>query len=181
MSSATGRPDITPELKVGALLDAYPELESTLVAIAPPFAKLSNPLLRRTVARVTSLRQAASVGGVPVGQLVGTLREAAGLVVEWSGDEENASSEAVPRPDWVIETARAETYDARAMIEAGDMPLPIIMSALESLEPGRIYTFVTPFLPTPIIERIEAAGYRIWTERVGSEEFRTHCTPEEPH
>ena len=181
MSSAADRPDITPELKVGALLDAYPELETILVGIAPPFAKLSNPLLRRTVAKVTSLRQAASVGGVPVGQLVGTLRKAAGLVAEWSGDEEDATSEAVPRPDWVGDVARTETYDARAMIEAGDMPLPIIMSALESLEPGRIYTFITPFLPTPIIERIEAAGYRIWTERVATDEFRSHCTSGEPH
>ena len=175
MSSADHRPDITPELKVSALLEAYPELEETLVGIAPPFAKLSNPLLRRTVARVTSLRQAASVGGVPVGQLVGTLRDVAGLTEAWSGDDESTDGKPAPRPDWVIDTARVETYDARAMIEAGDMPLPIIMAALENLAPGRIYTFVTPFLPTPIIERIDAAGYRIWTERVGTDEFRSHC------
>ncbi len=33
------RPDITPELKVGDLLDAYPELEDELIAVAPPFEK----------------------------------------------------------------------------------------------------------------------------------------------
>ena len=42
MSSADRRPDITPELRVGALLEAYPELETILVGIAPPFAKLRN-------------------------------------------------------------------------------------------------------------------------------------------
>ena len=58
----TDRPLITPETKVGALLDAYPELEAVLIELAPPFRKLKNPVLRRTVARLTSLAQAAKVG-----------------------------------------------------------------------------------------------------------------------
>ena len=47
--------------KVAALLDAYPELEGVLIGIAPPFKKLRNPVLRRSVAKVASLRQAAAV------------------------------------------------------------------------------------------------------------------------
>jgi hypothetical protein len=46
---------ITPQTKVGELLDAFPELENVLIQIAPPFKKLRNPILRRTVARVTRL------------------------------------------------------------------------------------------------------------------------------
>lgn len=38
---------ITPATRVGELLDAYPELEEVLVAAAPPFARLANPVLRR--------------------------------------------------------------------------------------------------------------------------------------
>ncbi len=179
MSSTADRPDITPELKVAALLDAYPELEETLVEIAPPFQKLRNPMLRRTVARVTSLRQAASVGGVPVGSLVATLREAAGLASAHVGEDDVATSETTVKPDWVIDERRVSTFDARPVIEAGDMPLSTIMAALKELAPGQVYTFVTPFLPTPIVERIEQAGYRIWTERVAEAEFRTHCSPGE--
>lgn len=69
---------ITANLKVAALLDAYPELEQVLIDLAPPFQKLRHPVLRRTVARVTTLAQAARVAGVPLGELVQTLRTAAG-------------------------------------------------------------------------------------------------------
>ncbi len=172
----TDRPDITPELKVGALLDAYPELEETLVGIAPPFAKLRNPLLRRTVAKMTSLRQAASVGGVSVGEIVGRLRAEAGLEEAWTGEVSDTAGQ-VPRPAWVTDAARVATFDARPTIEAGDVPLPAVMAALKELSAGEVYTFVTPFAPAPIIERITAAGYTAWTERVEAEEFRTHCTP----
>jgi hypothetical protein len=43
---------IGPETTVGALLEAYPELERVLMEMAPAFAKLRNPVVRRTVAKV---------------------------------------------------------------------------------------------------------------------------------
>ena len=42
---------IGPETTIGALLEAYPELEGILVEMAPAFAKLRNPVVRRTVAQ----------------------------------------------------------------------------------------------------------------------------------
>ena len=56
---------ITPDSKIGELLEAYPDLESTLLRLSPAFRHLKNPVLRRTVAKVASLRQVAAVGGVP--------------------------------------------------------------------------------------------------------------------
>lgn len=41
---------ITPETKLKDILDTYPELERVLLEISPAFAKLQNPLLRKTVA-----------------------------------------------------------------------------------------------------------------------------------
>ena len=46
---------IGPETTVGAMIEAYPELESVLVEMAPAFAKLRNPVVRRTVAKVATL------------------------------------------------------------------------------------------------------------------------------
>ena len=69
---------ITPQTKVHELLEAYPELEDDLIEIAPVFRKLQNPVLRRTIARVTTLQQAALVGQVSVNLLVNTLRQKTG-------------------------------------------------------------------------------------------------------
>ena len=73
--------DITPNVTVHNLLKVYPELEDVLIGIAPRFQKLKNPLLRMTVAKVATLKQAAFVGGVPLDDLINILRRAVGQPV----------------------------------------------------------------------------------------------------
>ncbi|MCP4571336.1 MAG: DUF1858 domain-containing protein [bacterium] len=164
------RPDITPEMKVGELLDAYPELEEELIAVAPPFEKLRNPVLRRTVAKVTSLRQAAQVGGVGIGELITRLRVAAGLDEPW---EEGESASATDRPAWLDTVEVTATRDLRPDIEEGEHPLPVVMAAVRGLVVGQAYVIVTPFVPAPMIDRITGEGVQAWTEQAGPEEFRT--------
>ena len=67
---STPKLEILPSTKVSQLLDAYPELEDVLVAMAPPFKKLKNPILRQSVARIASLKQAAVVGGLDTRAMV---------------------------------------------------------------------------------------------------------------
>ena len=69
---------IGPETMVGAMLEAYPELESVLVEMAPAFAKLRNPVVRRTVAKVATLEQAAKIGGVSLQTMILRLRSVTG-------------------------------------------------------------------------------------------------------
>ena len=65
---------ITLQMKVAELLNDYPEIEDILLSLSPAFAKLRNPVLRKTVARVTTLQQAAKVGGLNAGYLIQELR-----------------------------------------------------------------------------------------------------------
>ena len=44
----------------------------------PPFAKLRNPVVRRTVAKVATLEQAAKIGGVSLQAMILRLREVTG-------------------------------------------------------------------------------------------------------
>ncbi len=74
----TGNLIISPKTKVGELLDAYPQLENILLELSPAFAKLKNPILRKTVGRIATLQQAAAVGGLKTDELVNRLRKEAG-------------------------------------------------------------------------------------------------------
>jgi len=65
---------ITPKTKIFDLLEAYPELEETLIAVAPAFKKLKNPVLRNTITKVATLTQAAMIGGLKVEELIFKLR-----------------------------------------------------------------------------------------------------------
>ena len=53
--------DINLQTKIATLLKVYPELEERLIELVPAFDKLRNPILRRTIAKVTSLQQAAAM------------------------------------------------------------------------------------------------------------------------
>src|SRR5215831_12547555 len=80
---------IGPETTVGALLEAYPEVESVLIEMAPAFAKLRNPVVRRTVAKVATLEQVAKIGGISLQAMIVRLRKETG---------QGASESAVRQP-----------------------------------------------------------------------------------
>jgi hypothetical protein len=177
------RPVIIPEMKVFELLESYPELEQPLIDIAPAFSKLKNPVLRKTIGKLTSLRQAAQVGGISLGEMVSTLRQAAGIDGKWNEEEtpvcNHDGGNAVggghsgARPEWVDGAESVETFDAIEMIEGGGHPLPQVMSAVKNLTSGQAYVLITPFEPAPLIEKAQQAGAETWVEQTGSTRFST--------
>ena len=166
---------ITPQTKVGELLKAYPELEEVLISIAPAFRKLRNPVLLRTVARVTSLAQAARVGGVSVTELVKHLRGAVG-----QPDFETPSEDTVSRgspasaPDWFDSNKVTKSFDARPMIDAGEQPFGRVLGDLDKLPAGEIYELITPFEPAPLNDKAATRGFVVYSRSVGPAEFRTY-------
>jgi uncharacterized protein (DUF2249 family) len=161
---------ITPESKLGELLERWPALEDVLVSLSPHFRALRNPVLRRTVARVATLRQVASVGGVPLGALVERLRAAAGLPT--LGFEEDGGG-AAPRPPWAEQRAATRVHDARAAIEAGEHPMPRVMADLGALADGEVYELVTPFVPAPLVELAKGKGFEAFSVAVEEGLVRT--------
>ena len=159
--------EITEKTKVHDLLQAYPQLEEKLIALNPKFKKLKNPILRRTVARVATLRQVAAVGGMSVADLVNTLRSYVGqepIAIE----EEQSVQEA---PSW-IEEQPAATFDANALLDAGQNPLAVVTKKLKELPPGVIVQLVADFLPEPLIEELRKKGYEVYARQEG-ERYRT--------
>ena len=165
--------DITPKTKVGELLDRFPHLEEALIDIAPAFKKLRNPILRKTIARVTSLSQAAKVGNVGLGEMINRLRSEAGM--QESGDFKSGSGdESTVRPGWVNDRDIVTIIDARPMLEEGEQPLGKIMSALRKLEKDQILELITPFMPAPIIDKARAKGYKSWSDKRDNGEIHTY-------
>jgi hypothetical protein len=154
---------ITPKTKVAEVLNAYPELEDVLVDLAPAFKKLKNPVLRKTIARVTSLQQAASVGGLPVETIVNRLRKEVGQeTFTGEGGTENYKNE---RPGWFDPEKIIQRLDARDLIESGGHPFSAVMTDLHGFEEGAVYELVTPFLPAPLIDKVKDMGFRCWTKK----------------
>ena len=166
------RPPIAPEMKVSELLEAYPELEGPLVEIAPAFEKLNNPVLRRTIAKITTIRQAARVGDVPLGELINRLRRETGDAEEWSEGMSASDSRPADLPVGFSEESIVETFDAIELINSGGHPVGQVMASLKNLPAGKHYALVVPFEPAPLIDKAREAGFQAHVERQGDERFR---------
>jgi hypothetical protein len=165
--------DITPETRVDALLKSYPDLEAVLIDLSPVFARLRNPVLRKTVAKVANLRQVAQIGNVSLGEVINTLRRAAGM---GEFDEvEAAQTEGLPSAANGLEEAEIwKSFDARAMIESGGHPLNRVLEELNDLPEKSRYELITPFVPAPLIEMVEKKGFRSVTRQENGSLVRTY-------
>jgi hypothetical protein len=161
MSETDGRIDITPDTRLGSLLEAWPELEEVLLRMSPSFARLGNPVLRRTVARVATLRQVATVGDIPLGRLVSDLRRAAGLSDTYGPEPAGAATG--ERPHWVDALPVAQSWDAREAIDSGEQPMARVLRSLDALAAGDAFELVTPFVPAPIVDLARQRGFHTWS------------------
>ncbi len=166
---------ILPSTRVGVLLDHYPQLEDILIALAPPFRKLKNPLLRKGVARVASLQHAAVVGGLPVSTLVNKLRAAVGqspLVPENIADAGSYFSE---QPDWFSAGRVIQSIDEREA-DPDKMPIAAILQSAVRLRSTEIIELITTFIPAPGIEILRQKGFLVWSVREESGLIRTYVS-----
>ena len=141
---------ITPKTKVLELIETYPQLEDVLIKYVPAFSKLKNPLLRRTVAKIATLQQAASIGNVKTGDLINLLRKEVGQELLNSGVDTVYNTE---RPAWFEEAIIEKEFDIREMLAAGEQPVNQVISDLNHLNKGKIYKLTSPFLPAPLIDK----------------------------
>ena len=125
---------ITPETKISQLLDSYPELEETLIEITPTFKKLKNPVLRKTIAKITTLRQAAKIGEVPLGDVINRLRSAVGIG-EYFDSQEASEDVSESKPAWFDESKIVKTVDARPMLDRGEEPVSFVLKELNPSSP----------------------------------------------
>jgi hypothetical protein len=148
---------IGPDTRVGPLIDAYPGLEDILISLAPAFVHMKDPIIRQTVAKHTTLAQAARVGGVSVEAFVRKLREAAGQ----TSPTQDGCADGSAEPEWVLRGRVAYDLNGDEMLQAGVHPLARVRICVASLKPGEIVRLVTSFQPEPLIKMMREAGLNV--------------------
>jgi len=164
--------EIDPTVKVHDLLEAYPQLEEVLIGIAPPFKKLKNPVLRRSVARMATLKHIASVGGVPLDELIARLREAVGQSqsTESYADQDYLAEQ----PGWFSPDNVVLSLDEDRLEDNDKMTLVVVLQEAKALKKGDIIELVTSFLPAPGIDILKSKGYSAWTRKESDTLFRSY-------
>ncbi|WP_242053288.1 DUF1858 domain-containing protein [Dysgonomonas sp. GY617] len=154
--------DINLQTKVAEMLDHYPQLEEILLELSPSFAKLKNPILRKTIARVATLKQISEIAGLNPGEMISTLRKKVNLCP--ANIDITQSDKFTPKPEWVNENTIVEVFDVCPIIDEGKSPMKQIIDKAQSLQTEQILKLITPFVPTPIIDILQTKGYVCWSK-----------------
>ncbi|MCK5116879.1 MAG: DUF1858 domain-containing protein [Candidatus Aegiribacteria sp.] len=164
--------EINPSVTVHALLEAYPDLEEVLIGLAPPFKKLKNPFLRKSVAKVATIRHIASVAGITLDELIGKIREAVGQPKSSeSYEDQNYFGE---QPNWFSPDKVALSLDEDKVEDKDKMTLVIILKEAKNVRKGKIIELVTSFLPAPGIDILKSKGYSVWTRKESDDLIRSY-------
>ncbi len=168
---------ITPKTKIYDLLETYPQLEAVLISKAPEFKRLKNPLLRNTIARVTTIAQAAIIGGLAVEALVNELRAqvgqdnaGAGIHLPHATDvagatEETGNTYTTEQPGWFTPGDIRETLDVGLLLNRGEQPVHEVLSKLRKLADDELLEVIAPFIPAPLIDKASSLGYAHWLKQ----------------
>jgi hypothetical protein len=162
---------ITPKTKVLELIETYPQLEDVLIEYAPAFKNLKNPVLRRTVAKIATLQQAAAIGGVKTEELINRLRKEIGqeLITGEAGTQYNYK-----KPEWFTEEKIINRFNASEMLAKGEHPVNQVLADLNQLDEGKIYQLIAPFLTAPLIDKATSLGLKHWIDQRGDELFHIY-------
>jgi uncharacterized protein (DUF2249 family) len=161
--------EITLDTKIADLLNDYEGMKDILIKINPKFKKLNNPVLRRTVARLAGVRQAAIVGGMDPVDLLNQLREAVGQApVDMQVKPETVEE----TPEWIQDTSKV-TIDANALLDEEKNPLAEVRKALKEIQKGELISIVSDFRPEPLIDEFKKAGHDVYSQEIDEGHFLT--------
>ena len=164
--------EITLATTIADLLENYEGMKEILIGINPKFKKLNNPVLRRTLARLATVKQAAIVGGMDADNLLNQLRVAVGQ------ESLHTESSTFPKkteetlPAWAEETPKA-TLNANEILDNEGNPLTQANKTIKTLASGEILEIISDFRPEPLIEEFAQKGYEVAAKQPKEDQFIT--------
>ena len=123
--------------------------------------KIKKSLFEKTVAKVATIKHIASVGNVPLSELINKLRQAVGQsVTDESYEDENYFQD---KPDWFSPEKIVIAFDEAKIEDKTRITLATILIEAKDVKKGEIIELTTSFLPAPGIDRMKSMGYSVWT------------------
>jgi uncharacterized protein (DUF2249 family) len=185
MNRSLTRP-VAPADRMSDVLARSESLVEVIARLAPPFARLRSGAMRRVMARLVTVEQAARVAGIPPERLVTALNEAlgipsapaepgcaarpdgashgmearAGAAVDGAGTPSApaAAGTAGGSPE-IPPDAPVVELDVRPDLRAGREPFARILSTVAALEPGAVLHLRAPFEPVPLETLLAKRGF----------------------
>jgi hypothetical protein len=161
----------TGETVVADAIAADPTVIDRLAALHPAFEKLRNPILRKVMARLVTLREAAKIAGVDVEAIVAAANGAAARAAPAPAVAAEAQD---PAPLWVENADLHErvALDVRPILAEGGEPLGAIMRLAATVPPGGLLILDAPFDPAPLRRVLGNKGFEAYRRALAPDHWR---------
>ena len=163
--------------RISTVLARDERLLEVLIGAAPVFDKLRNPLLRKTMAKLTTVEQAARVAGIDAVDLLERLDRGLDGQSREPPPPAPRSASAAPRetlPALVTDTApqRIVDVDVREDLRAGREPFARILGAAGRMRDGEVLRLRRCSSPRQLYAVLGRQGFGHYVEQLGPEDWR---------
>jgi hypothetical protein len=164
--------------RVASVLARDLGLIDVFVAASPVFEKLRSTTMRRTMARLVTVEQAARIAGIDPSALVDHLNHA--ISGDAAKDEAFTEEDAAPAPEAEAIPAAVRALPADAIVEcdvredlrAGREPFRKILDGAMALPVGSVLRVRAIFEPVPLYAVLGKLGMAHYTEQLAPDDFR---------
>lgn len=165
---------ITADHRVADVLALDEGLVDVFENVSPAFGRLRNPGLRKVMARLVTVGQAARVAGVDAAELLQRLNAAVGAPATVS--EDNVEADMAPpaaRPASIADLSEELILelDVRPDLREGREPFSRIMAAKRDVPVGGALRLRAIFEPAPLYAVLGKQGWQHWTEQRGPDDW----------
>ncbi|MBX2903323.1 MAG: DUF2249 domain-containing protein [Chitinophagales bacterium] len=166
---------INERTKIAALLKHHPDALETIVAIAPDFKKLRNPILRAIMAGRTSIAMASKVGNCKPEDFFKALAPL-GFEIDSHTKAEEKPIEKQPQPEFLATRTPEQIihFDVRAMLAEGNDPLKQIQQKAKALNASETLLIINNFEPVPLIKLLEKQGFSTYVNHINTDTIETY-------
>ncbi|MEP6473181.1 MAG: DUF2249 domain-containing protein [Gemmatimonadota bacterium] len=172
---------ITKQDSLAAVLQGHESRVDTLIELSPVFRQLRHPETRKTMARLTTVEQAAGMAGIDADDLVRRLNgeAAAADVPVKSARDHHGRPAALDR----MAVENIIEVDVREDLRTGHEPFGRIMAARGQIPAGGALSVRAIFEPVPLYAVMARQGFDHHTEELGDEDwqvwfYRAEAPPE---
>jgi len=148
------------------IVNKYPQIKDKLIAISDKFQKLNNPLLFNTVAKITTVKKAASVANIYLYEFLYELNDAIGMGKEFLESKKSeifsknfkiseVDDVNYEKPSWFDKIDKFEIYDVSNLEE----PFFKIVDIAKNKNYGEGFCIIQNFKPLPIIEYLKTLQF----------------------
>lgn len=166
---------ISADEKIHSVLKRDERLLEVLAAASPAFEKLRTPALRKTMARLVTVEQAAKIAGIDASALLQKLNHALehpeeAVVVDAKKSSAKATA---PVPETLLQIVSENVVDCdvRPDLRRGEEPFQRILAAASSTPDGGLLKVWAIFEPAPLYPVLARQGFSHFTEYIADDDW----------